>query len=255
MRQQRQLTDFTGVVMYSKPYRDRDLLVKYLTKEFGKKMFLIRGAKRPKFKMKAAILPFTYGVFTGSVVSDGLSYLNSTKDIKHFKNISADIVKNAYATYIFSLIDLAYQDGNVIPVVYNQVQLGLELIDKGIDAEIISNIFEVQLLAAFGVAPNWRDCVVCHRTDLPFDYSEEYGGLLCQSHWHLDPYRLRLDARTIYYLRLFSEINLTKINDIKVQKPTKQKIRQTLDQIYEHSVGVIPKSKRFLDQLDDLQIE
>ncbi|EEI70008.1 MAG: DNA repair protein RecO [Lentilactobacillus buchneri] len=246
--------EFHGILLYTKAYRERDLLIKFLTREFGKKMFLVHGAKRPKFRMRAAILPFTYGAYFGDLKDDGLSYINNYKRIDHFQGITADITKNAYATYIMSLIDLAFQDSIAIPKWYDQLMIGLSLIDDGFDEEIITNIFEIQLLSAFGVEPDWVDCAICHRRDLPFDYSEAYGGLLCQNHFDKDPYRLHLDQRTIYFLRLFSIVDLTKLKTIQMSDKTKKSLRKVIDQIYTNSVGVVPKSKRFIDQLGKFKI-
>lgn len=247
-------TDFTGILMYQKPYREHDLLIKFLTKQFGKKMFLVRGAKRPTYKNRAAVLPFTYGTFNGVIKGDGLSYLNGGNTIAHYQEISDDIEINAYATYVMSLIDFAFQDGVKIPEWFDKLSIGLALMNDGFDAGIITNIFEIQLLEAFGVAPNWVDCSICHRNDLPFDYSESFGGLLCSNHWDRDQYRMHLDQRTIYYLRLFSAIDLRKLNKVDVNTETKQRLRKVIDQIYSRSVGYVPKSKRFLDQLGDFKM-
>ncbi len=248
------IVDFDGILLYAKPYKDNDLLIKFLTKQFGKKMFLVRGARKPQFKLRAAILPFSYGLYSGDIKTEGLSYLRDGKRVKNFEAISTDIIKNAYATYIMSLFDLAFHDGQRQSEWYIRILKGLSLINDGFDPQIIANIFEIQLLKAFGVQPDWRNCVVCHRTDLPFDYSEAYGGLLCANHWNLDKYRMHLDQKTIYLLRLFSNVDLNKLNTINVSKTTKQKLRNVIDQIYNRSVGVVPKSKRFIDQLDKYKI-
>ncbi len=246
--------DFNGILLYTKAYQERDLLIKFLTREFGKKMFLVHGAKRPKFRLRSGILPFTYGHYVGDLKDSGLSYINGYKDLTHFHGISEDITKNAYATYVMSLIDLAFQDGVPIPEWYDKLLTGLKLIDEGFDEAIITNIFEIQLLTAFGVAPNWVDCSICHRRDLPFDYSEAYGGLLCQNHWSADPYRLHLDQKTIYFLRLFSVVDLNKLTRIHMAPATKQSLRRVIDQLYTQSVGVVPKAKRFIDQLGKFKI-
>lgn len=253
MNYKHQTTDFHAIMMYSRPYKERDLLVKYFTEEFGIKMFLMRGAKKPNFKMRAALLPFADGWFSGSVSGNGLSYLNNIKEVRQYSNVNADIVLNAYVTYLVSLLDAAFAEGQVQPSWFARLQLAIKMIDSGADVDIITNIMEIQLLTEFGVAPNWRDCSVCHRTDSAFDFSEEYGGLLCQNHWSLDPYRLHLDQRTIYYLRLFSVVQLSQINTIDINEQTKKAIRRTIDKIYENSVGIVPKSKRFLDQIDQLK--
>ncbi|WP_268913134.1 DNA repair protein RecO [Lentilactobacillus sp. SPB1-3] len=247
-------TDFTGILMYQKAYREHDMLAKFITKQFGKKMFIVRGAKRQNFKNRAAVLPFTYGTFNGVIKEEGLSYFNSGNTVSHYQQISDDIEINAYATYVMSLIDFAFPDSVQIPEWFEKLSLGLALMNDGFDASIITNIFEIQLLEAFGVAPNWVDCVVCHRQDLPFDYSESMGGLLCSNHWDQDEYRLHLDQRTIYYLRLFSVVDFRKLNKIDVNADTKSKLRQVIDQIYTRSVGYVPKSKKFLDQLSNFKL-
>ncbi|UDM31620.1 DNA repair protein RecO [Lentilactobacillus laojiaonis] len=248
------IQDFNGIILYTKNYRENDLLIKFLTDQFGKKMFLVRGAKKPRFKMRAAILPFTYGTYIGDLRVDKLSYIKTVKDIKHFNNISNDIILNAYSTYIMSLIDLAYPDDEPINDWYLNLIDGMNLINNGFDSQIITNIFEIQLLDAFGVAPNWLDCSICHRSDLNFDYSDAYGGLICSNHFSMDPHRYHLDQKTIYFLRLFSAINFKNIKNIKASQETKQKLRTTIDQIYENSVGVKPKSKNFIDQINDLSL-
>lgn len=104
-------------------------------------------------------------------------------------------------------------------------------------------------MPAFGVAPQLQGCVICGRNDLPFDYSESYGGLLCQQHWQMDPRRLQLAQRTIYYLRQFSVLDLDKLHTIDVKPQTEHALRQLMDEIYDSQIGVHPKSKRFLDQM------
>ena len=66
---------------------------------------------------------------------------------------------------------------------------------------------------------------------------------------------MHLDQRTIYYLRLFSAVDITKINNIKVNRVTKQKLRQVIDKIYDNSVGLNLKSKKFLDQMNSWKIK
>lgn len=241
--------DFHGIVMYQKEYRERDMLVKFFTQEAGKRMFFIRGAKKRGFKMTADLLPFTFGEYVGDIRDGGLSYINAAKDTTNLTHISEDIIKNAYATYMMSLLDLAIPDNQLLGGWYSRLFHGLSLINDGFDEAIITNIFEVQMMSLFGVQPNLRGCVICGRTDLPFDYSESYGGLLCQQHWHLDPNRLHLDQRTIYYLRQFSAVDLTKLKTVTVHDETKKNLRRALDMIYSDTIGVYPRSKRFLDQM------
>lgn len=244
----RPIEEFQGIVLYRKDYRERDLLVKILTDRFGKKMFLVKGGKRPKNRLASAILPFTYGHYVGDIRT-GLSFINTAKETHHFWQISQDIELNAYASYILGLVDKAFEDETAVDYWFEKVFQALKLIDAGFDPQAITQIIEIQLLRIFGVQPNLESCVICQKTQQPFDYSEAYGGLLCAQHWHLDPNRFHASQRAIYFLRLFSAVDLMKINSIQIKPDTKAELKKIIDQIYQDTVGVYVKSKKFLDEM------
>ncbi|MFD1428665.1 DNA repair protein RecO [Lacticaseibacillus mingshuiensis] len=245
--------EFSALVLSRQNYRESDMLVKLLTDRFGKKMFLLHRARKPGFAMGAGILPFTLARYVGTISDGGLSYLNTVKTATQYQAIAQDISLNAYATYVLSLIDLAYPDGEPIPHWFAHARESLRLIDDGFDPAIIANIAEVQLLEAFGVQPEWRWCVLDQRSDLPLDFSEKFGGLLCQNHWDQDPYRYRIQPKAMYLLRRFSTLDLTQLQTINVSAATRNELRRVLDRIYSDMVGVVPKAKRFLDQMHGWQ--
>lgn len=242
-------TDFRGIIMFRRDYRERDLLVKILTDKIGPAMFFVKGAKKRGFRLAADILPFTHGEYIGSLTDNGLSFINTASDTSRYRSIASDISKNAYATYILALVDSAFQDGQGIGDWFNQVAAALDLINSGLDEQVIANVIETQLLVRFGVAPTWDRCVICGRDDLPLDFSEQYGGMLCRNHWHLDERRLHLDQRTVYYLQRFSTLNLQKLNSIKINSTTKRRLQFVLDSLYDNEVGLNLKSKKFIRQM------
>ena len=242
-------TDFRGIIMFRRDYRERDLLVKILTDKIGPAMFFVKGAKKRGFRLAADILPFTHGEYIGSLTDNGLSFINTASDTSQYRSIASDISKNAYATYILALVDSAFQDGQGIGAWFNQVAAALDLINSGLDEQVIANVIETQLLVRFGVAPTWDRCVICGRDDLPLDFSEQYGGMLCRNHWHLDERRLHLDQRTVYYLQRFSTLNLQKLNSIKINSTTKRRLQFVLDSLYDNEVGLNLKSKKFIRQM------
>ncbi|WP_179395483.1 DNA repair protein RecO [Lacticaseibacillus absianus] len=244
---------FAGLVLARHNYRESDMLVKLMTDRFGKKMFMLNRARKPGFRMTAGILPFTQGEYVGTINSDGLSFMTAVKDATQFQAIASDITLNAYATYILALIDQAFPDGEPLGRWFDFATAALTAIDTGFDPAVITNIAEVQLLGAFGVQPDWRGCALDGRTDLPLDFSEQYGGLLCQDHWHLDAYRYRVQPKALYLLRRFSVIDLHQLHSITVSPATKAELRRVLDRMYSDMVGVTPKAKRFLDQMAQWQ--
>lgn len=249
----RETTDFRGIVIYRRDYRERDLLVKMLTDRIGPAMFYIRDGKKRGFRMASDLLPFTHGTYIGSLASDGLSFINTASETHQYHRIAGDLSRNAYATYILSLVDHAFTDNQPVGGWFNQVAAALDLINRGQDEQVVANVIEVQLLTMFGVAPTWDHCVICDRSDRPLDFSEQYGGMLCDRHWYLDPHRFHLDRRTVYYLQQFAHLNLQQVNNIKVNDFTKQRLQMVLDTIYDDQVGLRLKSKRFIQQMHRLE--
>ncbi len=241
--------DFAGLVIARHNYRESDMLVKILTDQYGKRMFLFHRARKPGFRFAAGILPFTQATYVGTINANGLSYVSALRQADQFQTISTDLMQNAYATYILGLIDLAFPDNEPIPLWFNFAATALRKINAGTDAEVMAHIAEIQLLGAFGVAPHWTDCVVCNRSDLPLDFSEEYGGVLCANHWHLDDHRYHVSPRSMYYLRLFSSVALDQINKVAIAATTKRELTTVIDRMYDDMVGVTPRAKRFLNQM------
>ncbi|MGM9892443.1 DNA repair protein RecO [Limosilactobacillus sp.] len=249
----RETTDFRGIVIYRRDYRERDLLVKMLTDRIGPAMFYIRDGKKRGFRMASDLLPFTHGTYIGSLADDGLSFINTASETHQYQQIAGDLSKNAYASYILSLVDHAFTDNRPLGGWFDQVAAALELINHGRDEQVVTNVLETQLLAVFGVAPTWQHCVVCGQSDGPLDFSEQYGGMLCSRHWYLDPHRFHLDRRTVYYLQQFAGLNFQRVNNIKINPQTKRRLQLTLDTIYDDQVGLHLKSKRFIQQMNRLE--
>ncbi|MBM7688278.1 DNA repair protein RecO [Enterococcus ureilyticus] len=243
------LGETKGIILFTKDYKEKDKLVKIFTESFGKLMFFVKGAHRKNNPISSAILPFTEAVYIGDFREDGLSFLNGSKEVYPLRIIQEDIFINAYATYILNLVDAAIEDRTYDPNLYQFVQQALKLLNENKDAEIVTNIFEIQLLSRFGISPEWRHCSVCQQTQGKFDYSSKYSGVLCERHWSLDDHRYHADPRAIHFIRLFSSVSYDKVQDINVKSETKAAIRKTIDELYDEYVGIQLKSKKFIDQM------
>lgn len=243
------MAEFNGLILFTKDYKEKDMLVKIFTESSGKLMFYVKGAHRKNNPLTPALQPYTEAVYIGSVRSEGLSFLNSAKDIRPFRTIQQDIFISAYAAYLLGLTDAAIEDRVYDPYLYQFLRQALKLMDEGKDAEIITNIYEIQLLNRFGAAPVWTHCAVCGETKGRFDYSSSYGGILCERHWEKDRRRYHADPRAVHFVRMFSSITYEQVENISLKENTKSAIRQLIDQLYEEYVGIHLKSKKFIDEM------
>ncbi|MGO3732913.1 MAG: DNA repair protein RecO [Vagococcus sp.] len=238
-----------GIVLMVKNYREKDKLVKLFTDSGGKKMFFVKHANRKNNPLTAGIQPFTRAIYITDMKDEGLSFLNGTKDIYPYQHIQTDIFVSAYATYIINLVDAAIEDHVYDPALFGFLKQALELLNEGYDAEIICNIFEVQLLHRFGISIDWHHCAICGETTGKFDFSSANHGVLCERHWSKDERRSHFDPSAIHFIRLFSNVRYTQINDIRISDTRKHQIRYVIDQLYDEFVGIHLKSKKFIDDM------
>lgn len=241
--------EIKGLVLFSKNYREKDRLVKLFTESRGKKMFFVKGANRKNNPLTAAIQPFTKATYIADMKDEGLSFLNNVKEIEPLEEIQKDIFISAYGTYILNLVDAAIEDNIYDPQLYGFTNQALDLLNKSYDPEIITNIFEIQLLERFGIKLNWQSCSICANQKGKFDFSYQYHGLLCEQHFHMDERRSHFNPTAIHFLQIFSNIRYSQINQINLKPETKQAIRLVLDDLYSEYVGIHLKSKKFIDEM------
>lgn len=243
-----QTKETRGLVLYNRQFREDDKLVKIFTETSGKHMFFVRHATNSK--LSSVIQPLILADFILKINNHGLSYIEDYKGVSLFKEINADIYKLAYATYLVSLADAAISDAVYDAPLFAFLIKTLELMDEGLDYEILTNIFEIQILDRFGVQLNFHDCVFCHRVGLAFDFSHRYSGLLCPEHYEKDLYRSHLDPNVPYLLNQFQTLHFDSLKTISVKPDMKQKLRKFIDKVYEDYIGLRLKSKKFIDDLD-----
>ncbi|CAK1232103.1 DNA repair protein RecO [Fructobacillus cardui] len=240
-----------GLVLYTRPYRDNDLLVRVFTKEQGIMTLMARGAKKAKSKVGFACQAYSWTIFDGAYPKNntGLGFINDVQDSHPYKNVVGDINVSAYAALIVKLLDLALEEGKPEPEWYEKTLVGFEKLNEQVDPQVITNIFELQLLPAFGVAPNWQADPISGAVMGVFDYSEKYNGIIERSHFDLDDQRLNLDQKVVYYLRQFSAIDMNKIAKVTLSLMTKRGIQRVIDYLYDREVGLKPKEKVFIQKM------
>ena len=61
----------------------------------------------------------------------------------------------AYATYVAALADASLQDNQQDASLFAFLQKTLELMEAGLDYQVLTNIFEIQILTRFGISLNF----------------------------------------------------------------------------------------------------
>ncbi|MDR3189748.1 MAG: DNA repair protein RecO [Lactobacillaceae bacterium] len=250
---EKRIMTFDGIVMYQRPHKERDLLVKILTRQGGKRMFFIKNGKSKRNQLAAELQPLTIATYEGTLNQNGLSFIDDVKTAHVSRIMMEDVVLNAYATYILGLIDSAFVDNQPVEQWFDWAKLAIEKMESGFDPQGLANYFEIKLLPAFGLNPTFGACAICGRRDLPLDFSERFNGTICQLHWSRDDQRMQANPKAVRILAKLSELNLEQLSSLSLKEETKADMTRIMDKIYDEQVGLHLRSKSFIQQLSSWQ--
>lgn len=243
---------FEGIVLFQRKHREHDALVKIFTEDYGTKMFFVRGLQKPNHRLTSQLIPLTVNHYIGNINEEGLSFLKEANTIEIHREIQTDYMKQAYSSYVTQLVDAAINDNTPNQALYEMLKKALELMNSDVSYEAITISMEIKLLRYFGFDIHFDRCRICGTTVQPFDFSMKLQGVLCQKHFHEDPFRMHIAPKAMFIASRLDLASLHQINSIQVSQETIQELRRLMDEIYKEFVGINLKSKSYLNNLDTL---
>lgn len=247
----KQLTEVHGLIYHRQRYREADVLAAMVTKELGFMTVLVRGGLRAKSKLASATVNFSQGSYVVLQNGKGLASLRTVRSAQQIVSLFSDLTKNAYASFCLDLTRHAFLEYEPLGRYYQLLMTVLNKIaavsEEG--CEIWTQLLELRLLAAYGVAPSFARCVVGGEEAGTFDYSIGAGGVVCSRHWAQVSGRLRLSAKAVALMRTLALVPVDQLGKIAVSKALAAESRQAIDRIYARTVDLNLASKRFLDEL------
>ncbi|SDI85926.1 DNA repair protein RecO [Alteribacillus bidgolensis] len=242
-----------GIVLRTTAYGETNIILRLYTREVGKISVMARGAKKPKNRFSAVSQPFVYGMFL-YYKGTGMSTLNQGDSIDSFRIVRGDIFKTAYASYMSELLDKLTDEKERNPYLFELFLQLLQKMNEENDPEILTRIFETKMTAQAGIKPELDKCVRCNRTEGTFSFSVKEAGFLCQACKAADDYRLDIQPKTVQLLRTFFYMDVERLGEISLKKQTKDELKQVLHTYYDEYSGLILKSKRFLEQMENWKL-
>lgn len=246
------LEKLEGIVLRTQDYGETHKIVTIFSKKIGKFSALARGAKKTKSRMAAVTQPFIQGEFF-VYLSNGLSTIQQAEVINSNRAIREDIMKTAFTAYIVELTDKLLDAEEPDFHLYDQLTQTISWIAENEDATIPIMMYELKLYKKGGFSPTFDRCVNCNRFQDLTSFSIAEGGLLCNQCVSMDTQAIQLPQSVAKLLRVFLEVGLEQVGTITMKEQNKKLLRKLLDAYYDQYGGYFLKSKKFLNQIDQLK--
>ncbi|RFU61325.1 DNA repair protein RecO [Bacillus sp. V59.32b] len=241
-----------GIVIRRTDYGESNKIITIYTREWGKIGAMARGASKPKSRLSAVTQLFYYGYFLVQT-SSGLGTMQQGETVNSMRSIREDIFSTAYASYIVELLDKSVEDKKSNPYLFELLYQTLNYINEGYDAEILKFIFEMKMLQVNGLSPTLDQCSISGHTEGEFAFSLREGGFICHRCYGKDPYHIKMSPVAVKLLRLFYYFDLSRLGNISIKPETKKELQRVIDAYYEEYSGLQLKSKKFLNQMDQMK--
>lgn len=243
-----------GIVLRANAYGESNVIITLLTRELGKIGVVARGAKKTNSRLASVTQLFTYGSFLIQKGS-GLGTLSQGELIDSFRELRSDLVATAYASIVVELTDKAVEEKKNNPYLFELVLQLLQHMNEGADAEVLTYLFMTKMIPVLGYHPFFDQCVKCRcsaNENIFVAFSVREGGFLCQRCKQTDPYAFSVTEKSVKLMRLFYHFDVNRLGKIEVSEATKKNLQQILFSYYDEYSGIYLKSRKFLEQLKNM---
>ncbi len=172
-----------ALILKQSDYREADVLLTVLTKEYGKVSFVAAGARRMTSKNKGSILPYTEASIQFDYRPGKTMFKMKTAHSLHlYRKLHEDLILSSAAAVLADTADiLSYAEEDPSGEVYELLAQGFEALNEGKDPDTVLSLFLADMLKMHGLEPDVDECVHCGRTNVSaIDIRE--GGFLCAEH-------------------------------------------------------------------------
>ena len=241
----------TGIILSVSLIGEYDKRCVLLTKERGKVTMFARGARRPKSNAMAVTEAFTYGKFTLYEGREAYSFVSAEVE-EYFMSVKEDLQAVAYASYFAEFAEYLTRENmnekNILLLLYQTLRV---LGAKIIEVPLIRCIYEIKVLAYYGLQMQVFQCVSCGKEEGQFVFRADKGGLCCPCCTKVLPKESYLNTSTIYTLQYIVSSSIEKLYSFRVTKEVQKELEGICKAYIKEYVDKKFKSLEFLECINE----
>lgn len=238
-------------------YGDYDLILTFLTRDFGKFSAIAKSARKSTKRFAGLLESFSVlRIVCSSGRRGGLPVLQEAVLIDPFAAIRTDMMKTAHASYWAELVDRWTEEGErqvglfrLLLHVYGRLNAGVAS-----PAEL-GIVFQTRLLTLTGHQPNLQQCRICKAgldqiPDGGFQVDLPKGGLICSRCVPATAKKeITLTRGTVKQLLWITKTELAKADRIRFTGRVLSESQQFLEAFLPFHLGQEPRSLKILRQI------
>ncbi len=170
-----------GLVLQAGNIGEYDKRIVLLTKERGRISAFARGAKKATSPYAAACQPFTFGTFSLYEGKNSFNVMWAQVD-NYFAELKKDLDLIYYASYFSEFASYLTRENNdemkILKLLYQSLRA---LEKKTIPPPLIRRIYEIKIMAFYGLGMEVFQCVRCGSRENLTGFQPSEGSVVCAS--------------------------------------------------------------------------
>lgn len=169
-----------AVILSQSDYRDHDVLLRVMTKEYGLIGFIAAGARKMTSRNAGSIIPFTKAeIHFDYKEGKSLFRLKTARTRQFYRKIHDDLNLSAAAAVIGDVCTHMCEENTAgAKEEYELLDTALSLLSEGRSHVSVICLYISDMMKLFGIAPDVDECVHCGNTVVNALSAKE-GGFLC----------------------------------------------------------------------------
>ena len=231
----------TGIVLRAVDYRDNDIMLTLLTKDYGLMSAKAAGAKKPTGKLFAAASLLCCGDYE-FFEKDGRYGVRGCTIRYRFFDLQNNYDAYTAACMIADTAGKVAQEESADPKLFVLVSQALYALDTGGEPKAVLCYFLQRLLYIEGVYPALSHCAVCGDARA-VKFSAQFGGV-CAA--HAAPQDVALTADMADALVAMAGVLPRDMKEVKISEAAAAKLLPVLIRYLENVIGKPIKSAKFV---------
>lgn len=234
----------TGLVLQAGNIGEYDKRIVLLTKERGRISAFARGAKKATSSYAAACQPFTFGTFSLYEGKNSFNVMWAKVD-HYFEELKKDLDLIYYASYFCEFASYLTRENSdefeILKLLYQSLRA---LEKKTIDPALIRCVYEVKIMALYGLGMEVFQCVRCQKKENLTGFSPQEGGVVCNS---CQKNLLPVGPSTLYTLQYILCTPIEKLYTFRVSNEVLRELQKITKAFLEVHIEHIFQSLAFIE--------
>ena len=220
---------YSGIVLRSIDYKDKDKLVTIYSLEYGKITAILKGVKNNNAKLKFAYQPFCFAEF--SIEEKGVITGAELKD--SFFDLTLNYDRYLVGCKILELLNIITVENISNPELFVTTLKALNLLTnyENLSYRLIFAKFLVDALTSLGYKLNFNSCNNCGNKMLTSSYYDfSYSGIVCVGCKTLNSFKIPME--TYSGMKSLTSIDFNNLSNLKITEKSLEIALQFLSYLY-----------------------